>query len=193
MIEVITDITTVAGSGMVSVHYFSDGAEPAVVTAAISSFWADVATQCTTSTTFRVRSDGRIVAPETGNLVGFYNSPINPPVSGSQPGQAVADATQGLIQWRTGVVSDGREVRGRTFVPGLQSAAVNNGNLSTGARAVLADAADGLIGDALGFGVWRRPRVPSPTQPLPARPGSFEEATAASAWTELAVLRRRRK
>lgn len=193
MIEVVTDIQTVAGTGMVSVHYFSDGAEPLVAVSAIRTFWAEVAVQCTTSTRFQVRGNGRVVAPETGNLVDFYSVAQPAATVGSQPGGPVADATQGLIQWRTGTVVDGREVRGRTFVPGLQSAALSNGNLSSQANGVLAAAAQNLVGDALGFGIWRRPRVVSPSQPLPARPGSFEEVTAVSVWSEFAVLRRRRK
>lgn len=187
MFEVITDITTEAGGGQVSVMYFDEGgtsAAAAVLSATL--FWQACAAKCTVSTTFQVRGSGRTVDAADGSLSGFYSEPSSALILGSVSGSGVPDASQVLCQFRTGVIRAGREVRGRTFVPGL--AAANNlagGNLFEATRLIFAAAAEQLTEEERGHGIWARPKEGSP--------GVLVKSATGDCWTELAVLRRRRQ
>lgn len=185
MLEVLTDITTSSGAGKVAVMYFADGSDPAVSTSAVFNFWDDVRVQIDSSVIFDVRTTGREVDEATGTLTGFWSAPGLAAVAGTGTGQSVADATQVLVQWRTGVVLNGREVRGRTFIPGLNAVNLADGNIGEAYRAAIETAAEtNLIPLSIGFGVWRRPKE--------GVPGAHVQATNATVWNELAVLRRRR-
>lgn len=101
--------------------------------------------------------------------------------TGSQVGPLLSRATQGLIRLGTGVFVNGREVRGRIFVPGMTTAALNNGAIDSGAASALDAAALALhTGPNATLVVWSR------------KNGRMEGVIASSTWGQFAVLRSRR-
>jgi len=100
-------------------------------------------------------------------------------------GQATADeepwATQGLVEWRTGNFLPGREIRGRTFIPGICSGDSSGGAPTSGIQSAFASAAAALISDAnSALVVWSR------------KNGYWATTTTATVWPKWAVLRSRR-
>nr|CRY96738.1 hypothetical protein [uncultured prokaryote] len=184
--EVITDIITTSGGGKVSVMYFdSASGDPADQVEAVDAFWLANCTELSTSVKFTVRTNGRAIDEATGTLVGSWNSGLTPAQrAGLKTQEAVADATQALVQWQTGSITNGRFVRGRTFVPGLPVATLSGGNLAAVQVNKMQGWADQLIDAAVGFSIWRRPSSTGA--------GNAPVVVTSSVWNELAVLRRRR-
>lgn len=116
----------------------------------------------------------------TGQTLGVGNI-ISTPTIGTQPGQMVPQLAQILVRWRTGFFSAGRELRGRTFIPGASAGAMaTNGEVIASALADVEVAAESLHLDTE-VGVW------SPTKNV------FATITSSSAWNEWASQRGRRQ
>nr|CRY96740.1 hypothetical protein [uncultured prokaryote] len=184
MHEVVTNISMASGGGKVAVMYFDETVPPEECVDYVSDFWTSIVPYITPATTFQVQGSGRDVDEATGALTAFYNVASSALIAGSSSTQQVADATQGLVQWRTGIVLGGREVRGRTFIPGLSQSSVIGGNLAPQTRTGIETNANILGGPITGLGVWRRPKE--------GTPGQLVQVSTATVWSELAVLRRRR-
>lgn len=102
------------------------------------------------------------------------------PVPGTAVDEAVPQAASLLMRWRTGQFAGGREVRGRSFLPGfslLQNTAT--GEVEPDTIAFMNGAGADLI-DNSDFGIW-----------APAR-SVFATVNSASCWNEWAVMRSRR-
>lgn len=182
--EILVDWTTPAGGGQVSVFHFIEATAVASQRAALSTFLNSIDNNCTTSTSWSIRQSGRDVDTATGALVASWGDSTSYTAPGSIAGSPVADATQGLIRWNTGRVVAGRFLRGRTYIPGISSASIANGNLLSTTQTAFATAGAALVTAGVQLAVWHRPKA-----------GSGGEAWAvqtASAWQEFAVLRRRR-
>lgn len=184
MLEVITDINTGFGNDGQSVLYFAEDSDPAPARAAILAFWEFIENTVGALTSISVRQEGRILDPVTGNLTGFWSSPNPVGAQMAGVGPVAADATQALVRWRTGNIVGNRVVQGRMFVPQVVQSRIVDGNLSAAGVAELTTAAGTLAASAAGLVVWSRP--------TPTRPGVASDVVSASAWSELAVLRRRR-
>ena len=122
------------------------------------------------------------VDPVTGDVIGLFA------VTGSSIGmddvaQALPWATQGLVRTRTGDYVGGREIRGRTFVPGptevSSDAGVPIGAYTSSVQTAFENFGT-AAGPAGGVGVY------SPTN------GSFHFGELYSVWDQWAVLRSRR-
>lgn len=108
---------------------------------------------------------------------------------GTGTGDFMPPATQLLMRWRTGVFVNGREARGRTFIPGVVESNVSNGTpigamqtaMNTAAATLIADATSRLV-------VWQRSR---PTD-IPPFVGILRDVTTGQLWDRCAVLRSRR-
>lgn len=101
-------------------------------------------------------------------------------VTGTNSDDVLPQATQLLVRWRTGQFIDGRELRGRTFIPGyVQGASSAAGEVATTTQGTVNTAAATLVGNS-DFGIW------SPTNAV------FATATSGICWTEWAVQRGRR-
>lgn len=113
---------------------------------------------------------------------------VAPSVSCSNTGEVLPLATQGLVHMHTGTYRNGREIRGRVFIPGPTE--LNNsfqGLPMTLWTDTLQAAADVFIADAdAGWSVWSRPSTPE------ASDGLIVPITSAEAWANWAVLRSRR-
>jgi hypothetical protein len=145
----------------------------------LSAFLADIAGALLTTQSMRVDPEVSEVDPVTGLITGVVGVTTATDV-GESSGVPVSQATMVLVRWRTGEFVAGREIRGRTFIPGIAGAAVTSGGELASANAIVfQNAADDLIANS-GLGVW------SPKN------GQIEVATSASIWNEFAVLRSRR-
>lgn len=130
--------------------------------------------------TWTFEKEIRVLSEADGHLIELQEL-ANPP-SGAQTGgtQQLADATQMLLQWRTGVIVSGRQLRGRTFLPGIAQSEIANGNVRESSRTAVQDALATLIGTGHAPAVWSR------------KHGTVAEAVSADVWNEFAVQRRRR-
>lgn len=115
--------------------------------------------------------------------------------AGSQAGERAPTLLQALVRWRTGSFVDGREVRGRWFIPGLSELVLVDGVLESGYTTALSAAAATYIAyPGVSPVVWQRPRLADPTQepPVEARAGSMHPITAGAATNRFSPLRSRR-
>lgn len=184
--EILVNWVTAAGGNQVSVLNFEDAPTVEIQRAALDSALTSMGTVLAAGTSWSIATEGREFNPATGVLTGAWSDPLVFQGAGaSGNAQAMADATQALIRWSTGVIANGRFVNGRTFIPGISRMASDGGNLGGPAQATLADAAQALIDAASGIGVWSRP-----TNDIG---GAFFAATTATVWSEFAVQRRRRR
>lgn len=202
--RVTTTITgpTVNGGGVQTFHFSNTPGTAAQLCAAVDAFWRYNAVVFYTGTTFSISSEVEHFDDATGILNGVSTGTATT-VPGAGTPEALSPATQGLIRWRTGIISDGREIRGRTFLPAMVAAGNDDGKPIAATLSVFNTMANGLITDANSeLAIWRRPRkarpqIGSPGDPwyLPAqsaRAGSSAAVTSGAAWTQWAVLRSRR-
>lgn len=183
--EIVTDWVTPAGTGMATVMYFAPSTTVTIQRSFLNTFWNSIRGLQSTGTTFTIRTTGRELDETTGALTGAWSEPTVFVASGAGGSIPVPDATQALIQWRTGVIVGSRFVRGRTFLPGLASGNLQGGNLIPSGASVILAAATALAASSADLRVWHRP--------ISGSGGSSQKVTSATVWNEFAVLRRRRK
>lgn len=171
--------------GGVTTFYF-DYAASGAQTAADAAFWLMQQFTPLMSNRYAFEQDAIVsqIVAETGDVFGV--SPITPLSDvGDSSTDPVTQASQALIRWRTGVYLNSREVRGRTFIPGILETYSTNGQLDDG---IVAGMADELVSFRTSHGavpvIWHRPK--------PGEDGAMVPITSGSLWTEFAVLRRRR-
>lgn len=184
MLRVTTIGTGPQGAPYYSTFYFggTTEGEAAVAGDATQAFWTSFAGALRTDLLFQVQPEIELVDPATGNILGvFADSQV--PIDCTGTGDPLPTSTQGLIRWRTGVYVAGKEIRGRTFIPGYTETSSTNGVpigttvsglTSVGTALLSAGSAAG------GMGVW------SPTR------GQWAPASSAAGWNQWAVMRSRR-
>jgi hypothetical protein len=193
---------TVNGGGVQTFYFANAVGTAAQLTAAVQSFWNYNPAIFYTGTTFAVQSEVESLNDANGQLTGVATGTAAT-VTGSGAAEALSPATQGLVRWRTGVVEDGREIRGRTFMPAMVAAQNDDGHPIAGCISAMTTAAGLLISDANSeLIVWRRPRLARPQVGSPgdryylpaqsARDGSSATVTSGTGWDKWAVLRSRR-
>lgn len=91
----------------------------------------------------------------TGTVTG--QSPVVPfSEAGDDSAAALPPVTQALVTWSTGVWVNGRQLKGRTFIPGLcEDSNEPGGVLQTGVLSTIQTAANALVA-AAGLVVWSR-------------------------------------
>lgn len=193
---------TVAGGG-ISEMYFDAGGGALVADAVdcVRDFYDALKAIMHSSTVFTISGVVETVNEVTGDVTAA-GSTTGTSVTGTSATDPAPGSTQGLIQWRTGVYSDGRELRGRTFLPGMLSGRSSNGIPDATALTAMAAAVAAVTGHTASAQVWRRPRLEalalgSPGQPgyrpaHDARVGSMADIVTGTPWTKWAVLRSRR-
>jgi hypothetical protein len=101
--------------------------------------------------------------------------------TGSGSGQRLPYATQALVRWRTGAFLNGREVRGRIFLPGQLEVNNDLGVPVQGLKDAIQNAVGAILGDeSTVLLVW------TPTN------GTAAAVTSGGPWDQWAVLRSRR-
>ena len=122
----------------------------------------------------------RKVNVASGEPVGLSNTTPATGTGGSGNGP-IPLASQGLVRWLTGVFVDGRELRGRLFIPGVQGARTENGRpTSTFLSNVAGFVNEFLSNYESSFVIYSRAHR------------QMENVPAASIWGQWAILRRRR-
>jgi hypothetical protein len=184
MLRVTTRFIGPPGSPYWSTHYFGGGTQPEAdaAAAAVRTFWAGLVSGLRTDMLATIEPEVEQVDPVGGNVVAVYQTDV-PSVDMTSTGDPLPMSTQLLVRWRTGVFVEGKEIRGRTFIPGYTENSSTAGRpIATTISGVLT-LAQGLITDAAAAGELV---VYSPTYDQAAA------VTATSVWTEWAVLRSRR-
>lgn len=139
--------------------YFDEVAENAQVCAdTAASLWEGLDGNMNSGVDWTTEANVAELNPATGALLNIVTTdPTGGTGSGS--GDMGARAAQVLIEWHTGVFAGGREIRGKTFVPGIvQSASAGDGSVdSTLVTALAAFVGTWLVepGNATP-GVWSR-------------------------------------
>lgn len=172
-------------NGMVTVMNFDEFTPVSDHREALEELWTAVGARVHSSFRWTVEAGGRIFDATTGQTTGVWSDPVvRTGVGTGTSGTQVANATMVLFQWRTGVYQNGRELRGRTYVPGLLSNQVVGGELQPSAVAALGTAAQDFVTGSPGFHIWSRPKN--------GTSGSSANVATGTVWNELAVLRSRR-
>jgi len=151
---------------------------------ALGTFFGAVDANLNNQVSWSVRKSGRELDDATGTLTGIWGDSPTYVGTGAGTVDSCPDATQVLLQWSTAAIVNGRFVRGRTFIPGLEVSALQLGNLQAAFITNFEAAQATLIAAAVGFGIWHRP--------VSASGGSQHDVVIGTTWDELAVLRRRR-
>lgn len=171
-----------ANGGGVNHLYFDQGAGTgAQAHAAVAAFWNAAKTYVSNTTTMTVLGEIELVDNATGQ-VEAVESTDQVSIAGAGAGNLASPVLQCLIRWRTGVFVNGRELRGRTFVPGVQTNSLSaGGTVAATTVSGLNNAGGSLIGAAnADLVVWSKTH------------GMFETVTSASTWSKFATLRSRR-
>ena len=185
MREVIVDWTIPGNGGGLNVLYFDDNHPVAEQRDALGLALETMEPRLSTLASWVIRTEGRQLDPATGTLIGSWSDFRTIGGQGTGAGTVVSNASQVLLKWGTVAIVDGRLVRGRTYIPGLDPINVFQGNLSQAAQASFqAATATLLAGAGSGLVVWHRPNAKGP--------GSAHPVSGTSVWSEIAVQRRRR-
>lgn len=178
----------VTGGGLNTLYFEAGGGLTAAdAHDAVVDFWTLCAGAIDSELAMTVLGEIAVIDEATGTLTGVESAtPVV--VAGGASGDALPLATQGLIRWRTGEFVNGREVRGRTFVPGPVEVLSTGGRPESSYVGGLNTAAAGLIAETTAaLLIWHRP---GPNAVL--EPGSSHPVLTGSTWSEWAVLRSRR-
>lgn len=161
---------------VVSAQDFVDGVE---------GFVSSIANKVNSNLTWVGDANVTIFNPADGLPTGVTG--VTPPtVMGTESNEVLPLASQGLLHLRTGAYRDGREVRGRLFLPGAGETSNNfDGTPSATYHSVIDAAAAVLVADAsAGWCVWSRPKD--------SGIGLMFPILQANLWAQWAVLRSRR-
>src|SRR6266540_20635 len=180
-LRVKTTITGVQGAPYVNTLHFlgEDQSAADAAASAVRALWdgmkGKIANDCA------IQVDRQVTRfTESGSIVGAFTAGAQAVVVGTDTLELAPPSLQGLISWRTGVFSGNREVRGRMFVPGVTTGAINEGVVDSPYAVAIQTAVDAFIAGATVPSIW------SPTKSLLA------SITSGLVWTQFAVLRSRR-
>lgn len=172
------------GSPYYSTFYFGGetSGEADAAAAAVATYLGTMDNNIATTYTWNIDPEAEFVNPVNGNIIGVETT-AGGNGTGSGAGDPLPFTTQGLVRWRTGIFINGREIRGRTFFPGMVETCSTGGSVTVGIIAGINTAGGALITASSGAGGLV---VYSPTH------GQEALVTSTSMWSEFAVLRSRR-
>jgi hypothetical protein len=180
--RVRTGITGPQGSPYLSTMYF-DATGPSTAQGAadaVRAFWNSLILQIHTGTLIQVENTVTSIDDTDGSPTAVI-AVTNNLVTATATGDPEAWATQGLLEWHTGIFVAGREVRGRNFIPAPTSNQSSGGAPAAAYLTALNAAASALIADGFSeFRIYSRKNATS------------KAVTSRNAWTKWAVLRSRR-
>lgn len=138
--------------------FYSDGASTAAL-AAIRTFFNSCTTYLPTSLTLDFPGTGDQLESTTGALTGVWSVAPPLPVIGAAPTGFFAGGTGVRVIWETGVIVNGRRVKGSTFIVPLSTFAYDtNGTMTSGGFSAINNAAGVLAGTGL-LKIWSRPNA----------------------------------
>jgi Flp pilus assembly protein TadG len=204
MYRVTTKFTgpQINGGGIQQFYFDLGGGTAVQAAAAVKTFWAGFSGFLQTGNSIEVQAGVEQVVDTDGRIILIYatTGQTTATTGGSEP---LSPATQGLIQWRTGVYSDSREIRGRTFIPAMMESLNTSGAPASSLVTAVNTLAAALIADANSILVtYRRERLARPQVGVPGDPwflrqqahrdGEFAPVTTGALWSKWATLRSRR-
>lgn len=176
-------MTGVAGTTWYVNHYFTNaddqtGADESV--AAVQGFWDAIDGLQANEVVGTIEALVSQINPATGLLTGVWTT-----AGGSWQGDSAAPllpvGTCGLVQFRTGVFANGREIRGKTFVPGFtEDTNEPTGTPGASTQAALVTAGEVLMNADPSFCVYS------------IRNSQAAIVTSVTAWNKFALVRSRR-
>lgn len=180
--RVVVDWTGFTGAPGYTVHYRG---EADVTTSHLATFYESVKAMFPPVVNVRVRNQGDLLDASTGALVGSWSTAANAATIGTGA-SSYAGGAGAVVRWMTNGISNGRRIRGRTFlVPCATGVFESNGTLSPTALTTINNAAVALLtAEAGNLVVWHRPRNHSG--------GSSNPVTASDVPDRSALLRSRR-
>lgn len=175
--------TGVAGTPWYTNLYFEGGAATAdAARDAVVGFLTDMLPVVSSDVTAILDIQATIIETTTGQPVGVATvDPYTAP--GGNVNDMLPRTTQCLIRWDTGVFLNGRQVRGRTFIPGMCENFNDDGGIPNAAFiAGVAETATALLEEPGNpqLVVWSRST------------STAQLVTGAAVWTQWAVLKSRR-
>lgn len=182
--EILTEWSTPSGSDHRTVMFFDPVGNVASQRAALKAFYDTIKSQLDNGVNWTIQTSGRELDDATGALTGVWSESTPAAGVGVVNGEPVADATQVVMQWRTSNIVNGRFLQGRSYIPGLSSTHLSDGNVSSTVISAWTAAGQTLMAVASGLQIWHRPVAGSG--------GVAHDVDQASVWSELGVLRRRR-
>jgi len=180
----VTWVGTAPGLPFYSSHYFegdTQGEADAAV-AAVVEFWQALSTLTTSAIDAVVSPEVEVVDPASGQVTGVFQT-AGGTAEMTASGEPLPWTTQGLVRWRTGVFVGGREIRGRTFLPGPLEANNAVGVPASSYFTLANTAIAGFLTDAAAAGglvVYSRTH------------GQAALVAAGNVWTQWATVRSRR-
>jgi len=199
MYRVTTTFTgpAVAGGGITRTYFLPSAGAPSDSAGAMTAFWTGARVAIRTDTVISVLPTVETIDEETGDITAV-EAVTGSTQNGLDDSTYMPPQVQGVLQLRTGDYVDGREVRGRIYIPSLGAASWTGGNWAGTKRTAIEAAAATLLAggsDDWQLVVWQRPRVDATNaagEPVPDREGSTHEVTALILTQKTGVLRSRR-
>ena len=181
--RVRTVFTGLAGTpGMSNFYFDADTSSAASYQPFVADFWDNISFMYKTGLVVTTLGQVDVIDPTTGQIVG-YGTGSDIVTGGSDGGDELPPATNGLIRIHTGVFHSGRELQGKCFVPYPTENANTAGVPLSTYRSTITDACTTLNDISHANGAWC---VWSRTN------GLFELVSTVSVWQQWAVLRSRR-
>ena len=141
-----------SGAGVVgaAVSTFYWDSTDTVFVGKIGTFFSDLSGGLYGGTSVQIPTSGDVIDSTTGEIKGTWTDPAGHTVSGTN-NSGVIDGVGALVHWDTGVIANGRRVRGTTFlVPWATGGFGPDGRLKTDNYDLISGAAATLIGSAAG-------------------------------------------
>ena len=179
--RVRTAITGGVGGNELSTHFFDATTGTAQDAAdAVRAFWVDLRLRIHGAYTMTVEPLVYTIDSTTGLATAAVGT-STVAVTGGDGNSPIPAANQGLIRWHTGLFVAGRELQGKTFIPGVTGNSSSGLVPNAGYVADLNTAGSNLASSGpITFGIYSR------------RHHTFAQASSGNAWTQFAVLRSRR-
>lgn len=159
MLRVRSVLTGVAGSPAYLNHYFvgdDDAAEAQTAVTDVLAFWAALDGLMDNAVTITVEGEVPHLSASTGDIDGIF-SVTGGTQQGDSAGLSLPTASQGLIQYATGLWTSGRRLTGRSFIPYLTADNLDaDGTPGASTIAALITAGEILRDSDAGFVVWSR-------------------------------------
>lgn len=195
--RVRSEWTGVAGAPWVSTQFFEttttgSAADAQAAATKVANFWSAFSIHIHGDGTLAIESTVDLLSEISGELVNSY-SVTTAPTQPAGAGDKLPPVTQGLLRLETGVILDGRRIRGRIFIPAPLEADSTGGAPTAAYVTDLGTADDSLFAAPANpaLAVWHRP-VFDPVTGARTRDGQAVVANAGAPQTTWSFLRSRR-
>jgi hypothetical protein len=176
--KVVTQWNGFPGAPGFTTMYFDGASTPPL--AALQTFWTACKNLLPVTVTLQVANSGVSIDLATGKPDGTWTSGVQAPIVGTGA-NAYAAPAGAEVEWKTGQFSNGREIRGKTFiVPIIIAAYQTDGTIADTNRDAVTTAATALLAATPKIGVWSR------------KAHQWQTATSAKCLDKVVVLRSRR-